>query len=1180
MTRRLIYCLVAGQLALAADNYAALGDSYSSGPSAGDAWDKSPCLRTKMSHPAQVYDSGDLDADDFTFISCAGAKTHHIWEVAQGSAIGDGGMADKPQVDVLEGLNPNVISLSIGGNDAGFAETLMSCVYRSWGGCSCENDYDCSGECEKAMQKLDRTVNDAQLSRNLTKAYDAIFQKAPNTQLFVTNYPRFWNADTDQCDKISFTTWCPFKTPVPVIKARRRRMNELTYLLNSKIEDAVNNYNIEGDGSITYVDVDTEFEGHRFCEENVKEPSYRNSDIWFYPLEFRTGGTLVWDNATIYNGQNCSELTDGDTQGDYFTCQLAKGFRDHGDEMESDLSKWPNNVDGDDDLGTLDDLVHVPGWASRVFHPTKKGHAAYKKAILSAYNHDAVLADGAMLKVLPIGDSITFGAKSTDDNGYRKLLRSLLAARGNVVDFVGSLDDGSFEDNQHEGHRGEVIDDIVDDSSKGIHAGLNIVLVHAGTNDMKKDLDVGNAPKRLKNMIDKILSYSPKAAIFVAQIIPSSTAAYQTRIEAFNEAIPSLVKDYVSDGKKVTMVQMNEAVSVSDLSDNLHPKDQGYTKMANAWYKAIIEADKKGWIVAASAPTEGGNCNALPTWATPITMADGSKEAYSDGDFSPAWNKIGTIAEATDLGNQCVGTYLRFMDIDGDGAKDIACVDKENSDVWVQRTILDDDGNVSGKWRYTGKVSSGLDKKGSGVLFADLNGDGKDDFIYVNENGDVDAWINKGSSDDGWSWKSIGQIASGVGATDENVQLPDIDGDGRADFAIVGDSGAVTGWLNVGTGDKPDYHKIGIIASGKTASADDKVILGDFTGEGRADYMVVGETGKVNGFVNRLNGVTDVIPRWLSAMTLAEGPDGAKRSQVHMVDMNGNGKVDYVLEKSAHTVQLWENKGSNGKYQPGEGVFICDLDGDGTNDYFWVDQDGKGWGYLNVGKGTNGWKALGNTAVPQAKHNRKDIRMAVLTHTKRADYVVIDEDTGRAEWWQNLGEDGDWGWSSRGELASGPKNTIESTFGWEFYAANIRFADLTGDGYDDFLYINEDGSVVMWRRDGGSSTDPGTWGPATLVADKQDPVSPEEVRFADINGDGRFDYLTVSRFTGAVTMRRNLRTLEGGAIQWEAPVQIADGTGPGRTIQLADMTGDGRADYMRIDPDDASIQLWRNRCVE
>lgn len=122
----------------------------------------------------------------------------------------------------------------------------------------------------------------------------------------------------------------------------------------------------------------------------------------------------------------------------------------------------------------------------------------------------------------------------------------------------------------------------------------------------------------------------------------------------------------------------------------------------------------------------------------------------------------------------------------------------------------------------------------------------------------------------------------------------------------------------------PDYHKIGIIATGASQSDGDTVILGDLTGEGRADYMMVGVGGKVNGLINRRQ-ETSMVPRWSQMFNVAAGPDGAKSNQVRLVDMTGDGKVDYLLvDEKTGEVTLWENLGTGGKWQPGDGVFLCD----------------------------------------------------------------------------------------------------------------------------------------------------------------------------------------------------------------------------------------------------------------
>ena len=121
----------------------------------------------------------------------------------------------------------------------------------------------------------------------------------------------------------------------------------------------------------------------------------------------------------------------------------------------------------------------------------------------------------------------------------------------------------------------------------------------------------------------------------------------------------------------------------------------------------------------------------------------------------------------------------------------------------------------------------------------------------------------------------------------------------------------------------PVYWKLGIIAEGTAPGS--KVHLGDYTGEGRADYMTVSVNGKVDGWTNRLQEQSGLVPRWLRPFTLAEGPDGAKSDDVRLIDITGDGKVDYLLiDEKTGKVELWENTGTGGKYQPGEGVFLCD----------------------------------------------------------------------------------------------------------------------------------------------------------------------------------------------------------------------------------------------------------------
>lgn len=52
-----------------------------------------------------------------------------------------------------------------------------------------------------------------------------------------------------------------------------------------------------------------------------------------------------------------------------------------------------------------------------------------------------------LLRIMPLGASITLGYKSTDGNGYREWLRRQLRYAGWQVDMVGSMRNGTMHNN-------------------------------------------------------------------------------------------------------------------------------------------------------------------------------------------------------------------------------------------------------------------------------------------------------------------------------------------------------------------------------------------------------------------------------------------------------------------------------------------------------------------------------------------------------------------------------------------------------------------------------------------------------------------------------------------------------------------------------------------------------------
>jgi hypothetical protein len=100
-------------------------------------------------------------------------------------------------------------------------------------------------------------------------------------------------------------------------------------------------------------------------------------------------------------------------------------------------------------------------------------------------------------------------------------------------------------------------------------------------------------------------------------------------------------------------------------------------------------------------------------------------------------------------------------------------------------------------WLPQGTIATGVGDPGSHIRLADINGDGRADYIDVADNSSVKLWINGGSGCGGWCWYPQGQIASGVGDPGSWVQFADINGDHRADYLSVNPvTGATRTWLN------------------------------------------------------------------------------------------------------------------------------------------------------------------------------------------------------------------------------------------------------------------------------------------------------------------------------------------------------------------------------------------------
>ncbi|MET9887250.1 SGNH/GDSL hydrolase family protein [Streptomyces sp. NPDC006430] len=234
----------AGQAAAATADfgYVALGDSYSSGVGAGNYDSGSgDCKRTSRAYPALW--AAAHSPQTFSFVACSGARTG----------------------DVLSGqLGPlnsgtDLVSITIGGNDAGFSDVMTTCVLQS--------ESTCVNRVNQAKAYVDST-----LPGQLDQVYDAIHGRAPGAHVVVIGYPRFY--------KLNGTC------VAGLTEGERSAINGAADYLNAAIAKRAANH------GFTFASVVSAFTGHEIC----------SGDAWLHSVNWLNIGESYHPTAAGQSG--------------------------------------------------------------------------------------------------------------------------------------------------------------------------------------------------------------------------------------------------------------------------------------------------------------------------------------------------------------------------------------------------------------------------------------------------------------------------------------------------------------------------------------------------------------------------------------------------------------------------------------------------------------------------------------------------------------------------------------------------------------------------------------------------------------------------------------------------------------------------------------------------------------
>ncbi|RBY77385.1 SGNH/GDSL hydrolase family protein [Blastococcus sp. TF02-09] len=198
--------------------YVALGDSYSSGTGTRTYLaDGTSCQRSVYAYPSLVAASKGYSLN---FRACSGAKVADVTSL---------------QLSALS-ASTAYVTISVGGNDAGFADVMTTCAQPAWAS-------DCNGAVATAQ-----SIITGQLPGRLATLYAAIRSRAPQATVVVAGYPRIFNGE--DCNAL---TWFS--------PDEETRLNAMADLLNARISTAASN------AGFRFANPTTAFVGHAVCDD-------------------------------------------------------------------------------------------------------------------------------------------------------------------------------------------------------------------------------------------------------------------------------------------------------------------------------------------------------------------------------------------------------------------------------------------------------------------------------------------------------------------------------------------------------------------------------------------------------------------------------------------------------------------------------------------------------------------------------------------------------------------------------------------------------------------------------------------------------------------------------------------------------------------------------------------------
>src|SRR5690606_10146056 len=228
-------------------DYLALGDSFASGEGAYNYFEETDtnenrCHLSRDSYPYLIGQT--LNLDSYNSVACSGAVMYNITNEPQYIDIPHpnnlGGLLPgfRKQLHYVKKLEPDVITVGIGGNDIGFGEITRRCVDPREGAPSCYKTYE-------SRKELLLLINEQ--FKKLTNIYETL-REDNNTRVYALAYPKLAEENGS----------CSFN--VLLQHDEIELSNYLIEHLNKVIKAAADK------AGVFYTDIPEAFSGHKLCQ--------------------------------------------------------------------------------------------------------------------------------------------------------------------------------------------------------------------------------------------------------------------------------------------------------------------------------------------------------------------------------------------------------------------------------------------------------------------------------------------------------------------------------------------------------------------------------------------------------------------------------------------------------------------------------------------------------------------------------------------------------------------------------------------------------------------------------------------------------------------------------------------------------------------------------------------------